>query len=82
MGLIAMRLADADVIPYRFSPYANVFADGIKTLTKAAATANLTLDPLGAAVERLAAAARAYDAAVTQTAGKLDGVSALLTSAP
>ncbi len=130
MGLIAIRLADADVIPYRFSPYANVLADGIKTLTKAAAIANLTLDPLlGAAVERFAAAARAYDAAptggtaalqaaqrldllaysangyasvafpaiaaaiathaqasvaaaVTQTAGKLDGVSALLTRAP
>lgn len=63
IGIIALRLANADGISYRFNPYVAALQNGQKTLTKAAASAKLTLAPgLTAAIARFATAAQAYDA--------------------
>lgn len=80
VGVIALRLADATAIPYRFAPYGKSLDAGLKTLSKVAATKNLTLPPgLGAAIARFETAAQTYDAAAAhsetpmlQTAQKLD----------
>jgi len=62
IGVFAMRLAD-DAVPYRFTSYAAALDGGMSSLTKAAASAHLTLSPaLGSAITRFELAAAAYDA--------------------
>ncbi len=62
IGIIAMRIADAPSIPYRFAPYVQALDAGLKTLTKSASHARLTIDPaLGIAIGTFGNAARAYD---------------------
>jgi N-acetylated-alpha-linked acidic dipeptidase len=63
VGVIALRLADADAIPYRFAPYGKSLDAGLTTLSKAAAAKHLTLPAeLGATIARFAPAAQAFDA--------------------
>ena len=63
IGVLAIRLADAAELPYRFVPYVRALDDGAKAMAKLAAPAKLTVGPaLGEAIGRFAAAARAYDA--------------------
>jgi N-acetylated-alpha-linked acidic dipeptidase len=62
IGIIAMRTADAESLPYRFEPYVQVLGAGLQILTKAAGQAQLTIDPaLGNAIGNFGNAARAYD---------------------
>jgi N-acetylated-alpha-linked acidic dipeptidase len=62
IGIIAMRMADAQSLPYRFEPYVQVLGAGLQTLTKSAGRAQLTIDPvLGNAIGNFGNAARAYD---------------------
>ncbi|MGB6413209.1 MAG: M28 family peptidase, partial [Candidatus Cybelea sp.] len=62
VGVIALRLADAETIPYRFAPYGKSLDAGLKTLTTAALAKHLTLPAdLGAAIARFEPAAQAYD---------------------
>jgi N-acetylated-alpha-linked acidic dipeptidase len=62
IGIIAMRMADAQSLPYRFEPYVQVLGAGLQTLTKSAEQAQLTIDPvLGNAIGNFGNAARAYD---------------------
>jgi hypothetical protein len=63
IGVIAMRLADAHALPFRFAAYDKPLDAGAATVAKAAAGAKLTIDPaLGAAIARFENAARGYDA--------------------
>ncbi|MFZ0362795.1 MAG: M28 family peptidase [Candidatus Cybelea sp.] len=62
IGIIAMRIADAQSIPYRFKPYVQVLDAGSTSLAKAATQVRLTIDPaLGAAIVNFGNAARSYD---------------------
>jgi N-acetylated-alpha-linked acidic dipeptidase len=62
IGIIAMRMADAQSLPYLFEPYVQVLGAGLQTLTKSAGQAQLTIDPaLGNAIGNFGNAARAYD---------------------
>jgi N-acetylated-alpha-linked acidic dipeptidase len=62
IGIIAMRMADAQSLPYRFEPYVQVLGAGLQTLTKSVGQAQLTIDPaLGNAIGNFGNAARAYD---------------------
>ena len=66
MGVIAIRLADAQTIPYRFTPYGKSLDAGLKMLTAAATAKHLTLPAeLGAAIAKFEPAAQAYDASTS-----------------
>ncbi|HEY6485144.1 MAG TPA: M28 family peptidase [Candidatus Cybelea sp.] len=66
VGVIALRLADAETIPYRFAPYGKSLDAGLSALTKAATAKHLTLPAeLGAAIARFDPAAQAYDASAS-----------------
>jgi N-acetylated-alpha-linked acidic dipeptidase len=61
-GLIAIRLADAPVVAYRFVPYVASLRDGQKTMEHDAMRAAVTVGPgLADAIARFASAAQAYD---------------------
>ncbi|HEY1429551.1 MAG TPA: hypothetical protein VGF18_08255, partial [Candidatus Tumulicola sp.] len=63
IGLMAIRLADADGLSYRFVPYVATLRDGQKAMNQSATGANLTLGSgLSEAIARFASAAQAYDA--------------------
>lgn len=73
IGALAIRVADAATIPYRFHPYADALTAGLNELQQKAAADKLTLQPaLAAAIERFSGAARAYD-----TGSARDGAIAL-----
>ena len=63
LGIIALRLADSDSLPYRFSAYAPVLREGAAALEARAQVAGLHPDvrALRLAIERFARAAYAYD---------------------
>ncbi len=66
VGVIAIRLADAQTIPYRFTPYGKSLDAGLKMLTAAATAKHLTLPAeLGAAIAKFEPAAQAYDASTS-----------------
>lgn len=69
-GLLALRLADADVVPYAFSAYVPPMRAALAQLTAEAATARLTLDTasLGAAINAFATAAARFDALTARAA--------------
>ncbi len=63
-GVLAMRLADADVVPYRFATYAPLMRTAVRNLAAAAKSAKLRLDRngLGLSIGKFAAAAQRADA--------------------
>jgi len=63
IGVFAIRLADMQALPYRFSPYTPVLDAGMADLQKSATGQSVRVAPsLGIAVEHFTGAARAYDA--------------------
>jgi N-acetylated-alpha-linked acidic dipeptidase len=64
-GLVAMRLADADVVPYHFSAYVAPMQHAVHALQALARAkhAGFDLRDLNASIARFAASARRYDAA-------------------
>jgi N-acetylated-alpha-linked acidic dipeptidase len=64
IGLMAIRLADAQGLLYRFTPYVASLRDGQKTMQRDASAAGVTVGAgLADAIARFASAAQAYDAA-------------------
>ena len=63
LGILALRLADADAVPYRFTPYVTVMHDGYDTLAGRAAAAHFMfpINDLRAAINRFAGAAAGAD---------------------
>lgn len=62
MGILAMRIADAQRVPYRFGPYVQSVVAGATALTQSASASHLVLDPsLGVAIANFSRAAHAYD---------------------
>lgn len=63
LGLIALRLADSDGLPYRFSPYVPVLREGAAAIEATAISAGQHPDvrTLRLAIERFAVASRAFD---------------------
>lgn len=63
LGLLALRLADSDGLPYRFSPYVPVLREGAAAIEATALGAGQHPEILGLrqAIERFAVAARAFD---------------------
>ena len=75
-GVIAMRLADADVVPYRFGTYVPLMRANVRALSGAARTAKVRVDASGLAssIGRFATAARRFDIATANVAtGALAG---------
>lgn len=75
LGIIALRLADSEALPYRFSPYVPVLREGAAALEATALSAGQHPDvrTLRLAIERFARAARAFD----RTPGAHDGAAGL-----
>jgi len=69
-GLLAMRLAGAEAIPYSFSAYAPVLRGAIAQLTQRATTARTSIDlsSLQSTVDAFAATAARYDALTARAA--------------
>jgi N-acetylated-alpha-linked acidic dipeptidase len=69
-GVLALRLADADVVPYRFAPYAAVLRAALNVLEARPRSDRFGVDfgPLDAAVQTLATGAFRYDAATARAA--------------
>jgi N-acetylated-alpha-linked acidic dipeptidase len=63
LGLIALRLADSEALPYRFSPYAPVLREGAAAIEATAISAGQHPDvrALRLAIERFAVASRSFD---------------------
>jgi N-acetylated-alpha-linked acidic dipeptidase len=62
MGILAMRIADAQRVPYRFEPYVQSLDAGATALAHSASAAHLVLAPsLGTAIANFSRAAREYD---------------------
>ncbi|MDP9017821.1 MAG: M28 family peptidase [Candidatus Eremiobacteraeota bacterium] len=64
LGVLAMRLADADAVPYRFTAYVPALREGAAAMegTAIAMGRHPDLRPLRLSIERFARAAVAYDA--------------------
>lgn len=79
LGIVVMRLADSDTIPYRFSPYVPVLRESAAGLEARAQAMGLRPDirPLRVAIERFAQHANNYDRRVN--AGT-DGIAAALSA--
>jgi len=62
-GIMAMRIADADVVPYRFAGYAPMMRSAARVLAAGANAAKLKLDRngLGVSIGRFQAAALRFD---------------------
>ena len=73
-GVVAMRLAAADAVPYAFAPYRSRLGDGLQQLEARALRDGRTLDTrrLRAAIARYAAASSEADAATARGAGAGD----------
>lgn len=67
-GVIAMRLADADMLPYRFNAYVAPLHNAVRLIDALARADRLTLDDrnLNAAINHFAAAATRYDRATVR----------------
>ena len=62
IGVVAIRLASSGAGAFRFEPYVAVLDDGMRDITRTAASVGVTVNPgLSAAVTRFEDAARAYD---------------------
>ena len=76
LGTLALRMSEADVLPFRFHDYAVHLGDALTQARQWAADAGLALDvaALSTRAERVAVAARALDAAIDDRlrSGKLD----------
>jgi N-acetylated-alpha-linked acidic dipeptidase len=64
-GVLAMRLASADVVPYHFTAYVPLMRSTLTSIAALARTSKIAIDTraLQTSVDRFAAAAAAYDAA-------------------
>ncbi len=64
-GIMAMRLADADVVPYRFGAYAPLMRTAARVIAAGAKSAKLRFDRngVGVSIGRLEAAAQRFDRA-------------------
>jgi N-acetylated-alpha-linked acidic dipeptidase len=69
-GVIAMRLADADAVPYQFSAYTPLLQSAARSVAAAAKAAKRHLDTagLGKSIARFGAAARRFDAGTARVA--------------
>lgn len=72
LGIIALRLADADTVPYRFSPYVSGLRAGAAAVAARLAESHQMGDERGlrGAIERFGAAARAHDARMPGARGQ------------
>jgi len=70
VGVIAMRIADAAVVPYHFDAYVPLLRGAVRTLGSAARATKTHLDAPGLAqsIARFGAAARRFDAATQNLA--------------
>lgn len=76
-GTLALRLADAPLLPFRFSDTADTLARYVTELEKLAATkkdANVDLKPVRAAVEALSRAGQAFERAYDSLLGLPEAV--------
>ena len=66
LGILALRLADAEAVPYRFTPYVSSMRDGVLGVETAAAARGKHPDlrTLRGVIDQFAAAARSYDSSV------------------
>jgi N-acetylated-alpha-linked acidic dipeptidase len=73
-GVVALRLANADLLPFDFGEYGDTLTQFVDELAKGKDTSQLDLQPLRAAIADFAAAGRELDAAGRKTlaSGKLD----------
>ena len=78
-GVMAMRLADAGVVPYRFAAYVPLMQGAVRGLAIAARGAKVKLDAngLGASIGRFANAARRFDDATASATNGAAGDRAL-----
>jgi N-acetylated-alpha-linked acidic dipeptidase len=69
-GIAALRLADADVVPYRFGAYVAPMRAALQALAAAARTRRITLDARGftASINKFAASAARADAVTARAA--------------
>ena len=81
IGVIAMRIADADVVPYHFSAYVPLMQGGLRALSMAARTTKTRVDTTGLArsIGRFAGAAQRFDRA-TSTVATIDAAARALES--
>lgn len=70
VGVIAMRLADAQVVPYQFGTYAPLLRGAVRALGATAKATKTHVDAagLGQSIARFGAAARRFDAATQNLA--------------
>jgi hypothetical protein len=78
-GVLAMRLADADVVPYRFGAYVPLMRGAVRTLAASAKAGKVRLDArgLGTSIARFNAAAKRFDSATADVATEADADKAL-----
>jgi N-acetylated-alpha-linked acidic dipeptidase len=78
-GVLAMRLADADVVPYRFGAYVPLMRGAVRTLAASAKAGKVRLDAkgLGTSIARFNAAAKRFDSATAAVATDADADNAL-----
>lgn len=77
-GVVALRLANADLLPFDFGEYGDTLNQFVNELAKGKDMSQLELQPLRAAIADFAAAGRELDAAAQKTlaSGKLDAKAA------
>jgi N-acetylated-alpha-linked acidic dipeptidase len=77
-GVLALRLANADLLPFDFGEYGDTLNQFVDELAKGKDMSQLELQPLRAAIADFAAAGRELDAAAQKTlaSGKLDAKAA------
>jgi N-acetylated-alpha-linked acidic dipeptidase len=78
-GIMAMRIADADVVPYRFAAYVPMMRTAVRRLVAEAKGGKTHVDAngLGVSIGRFAAAAQRFDTATTAATNAAAGEQAL-----